>query len=102
MRSRNKASPGKPGHWSGLFPQKQKLGTRKVLKTGRYKMTSPSTTGAQRLGAQYSLLIVWLCLMIVLLGATSASAQTPINPTTNTILFSGQSAQDPQNHNTDP
>ena len=40
--------------------------------------------------------------MIVLLGATAASAQTPINPTTNTILFSGQSAQDPQDHNTDP
>jgi uncharacterized repeat protein (TIGR01451 family) len=40
--------------------------------------------------------------MIALLGATAASAQTPVNPTTNTILFSGQSAQDPQNHNTDP
>jgi uncharacterized repeat protein (TIGR01451 family) len=40
--------------------------------------------------------------MIVLVAATSASAQTPVNPTTNTILFSGQSAQDPQNHNTDP
>jgi len=65
-------------------------------------MTSPSTTNAQRLGSQHSLLIVWLCLMIVLLGATTASAQTPVNPTTNTILFSGQSAQDPQNHNTDP
>ena len=65
-------------------------------------MTSPSTKDAQRLGAQYSLLIMWLCCMIVLLGATAASAQTPVNPTTNTILFSGQSAQDPQDHNTDP
>ncbi len=65
-------------------------------------MTSPSTKDAQRSGAQYSLLIMWICCMIVFLGATAASAQTPINPTTNTILFSGQSAQDPQNHNTDP
>ena len=65
-------------------------------------MTSPTTTDAQRLGSHCSLLIVWLCCMIALLGATAASAQTPVNPTTNTILFSGQSAQDPQNHNTDP
>jgi len=65
-------------------------------------MTSPSTQHAQRLGAPYSLLIMWFCLMIVFLVATSASAQTPINPTTNTILFSGQSAQDPQDHNTNP
>ena len=64
-------------------------------------MTSPSTTDARRLGAQYSQ-IIWLCLMIVFVAATSASAQTPINPTTNTILFSGQSAQDPQDHNTNP
>jgi uncharacterized repeat protein (TIGR01451 family) len=64
----------------------------------------PSTTDARRLccSQQYAPLIMWLCLMIVLVAATSASAQTPINPTTNTILFSGQSAQDPQNHNTDP
>ena len=27
-------------------------------------MTSPSTKDAQRLGAQYSLLIMWLCCMI--------------------------------------
>ena len=65
-------------------------------------MTSPTTTDAQRLSSHCSLLIVWLCCMIALLGATAASAQTPVNPTTNTILFSGQSAQDPQNHNTDP
>jgi uncharacterized repeat protein (TIGR01451 family) len=65
-------------------------------------MISPSTTDAQRLGSHCSLLIVWLCCMIALLGPTAASAQTPVNPTTNTILFSGQSAQDPQNHNTDP
>jgi uncharacterized repeat protein (TIGR01451 family) len=64
----------------------------------------PSTTDARRLccAQQYAPLIMRLCLMIVLVAATSASAQTPINPTTNTILFSGQSAQDPQNHNTDP
>lgn len=67
-------------------------------------MRPPSTTDARRFccAQQYSLPIMWLCLMIVLVAATSASAQTPINPTTNTILFSGQSAQDPQNHNTDP
>ena len=65
-------------------------------------MTSPTTTNAQRLGAPYSLQIIWLCLMIVLFTAASASAQTPVNPTTNTILFSGQSAQDPQDHNTNP
>ncbi|MFL6311856.1 MAG: fibronectin type III domain-containing protein [Terriglobales bacterium] len=65
-------------------------------------MTSPSTKDALRLGAQYSILIMWLCCVTVILGATAASAQTPIIPTTNTILFSGQSAQDPQDHNTDP
>lgn len=65
-------------------------------------MTSPTATDAQRLGSHCTLLIVWLCCMIALFGATAASAQTPVNPTTNTILFSGQSAQDPQNHNTDP
>jgi uncharacterized repeat protein (TIGR01451 family) len=64
----------------------------------------PSTTDARRLccAQQYAPLVMRLCLMIVLVAATSASAQTPINPTTNTILFSGQYAQDPQNHNTDP
>jgi uncharacterized repeat protein (TIGR01451 family) len=40
--------------------------------------------------------------MFALSGATAASAQIPVNPTTNTILFSGQSAQDPQDHNTNP
>src|SRR6478609_10788965 len=64
-------------------------------------MTSPSTTDAQRLAARCSLLIVWLCCIIVL-GATAASAQTPVNPTTNTILFSGQASQDPLDHNTNP
>ena len=62
-------------------------------------MRSPSTTDAQRLGAHYSLLIVWLCCMIVFLGATSASAQTPVNPTTDTILFSGPG---PEGRNTGP
>jgi uncharacterized repeat protein (TIGR01451 family) len=65
-------------------------------------MTSPSTKDAQRSGAQYSLQIMWLYLMIALVAATSASAQTPVNPTTNTILFSGQAAQDPQDQNTNP
>ena len=51
-------------------------------------MISPSTTDARRLGyAQHrSLLIMWLCFMIVLAAATSASAQTPITPTTNTVI----------------
>ena len=58
-------------------------------------MTSPSTKDAQRLGAPYSLLIMWICCMIVLLGATAASAQTPVNPTTDTILFSGPGPEEP-------
>ena len=62
-------------------------------------MTSPSTKDAQRLCAQYSLPIIWLCLMIVLFGATAASAQTPVNPTTDTILFSGPG---PEGRNTGP
>ncbi|HEY4678122.1 MAG TPA: fibronectin type III domain-containing protein [Candidatus Angelobacter sp.] len=62
-------------------------------------MTSPSTKDAQRSGAQYSLPIIWLCLMIVLFGATAASAQTPVNPTTDTILFSGPG---PEGRNTGP
>jgi uncharacterized repeat protein (TIGR01451 family) len=37
--------------------------------------------------------------MIALLGATAASAQTPVNPTTNTILFSGPG---PEGRNTGP
>ena len=61
-------------------------------------MTSP-TTGAQRLGSHCSLLIVWLCCMIALFGATAASAQTPVNPTTDTILFSGPG---PEGRNTGP
>jgi uncharacterized repeat protein (TIGR01451 family) len=67
-------------------------------------MTSPSTTDAWRLDCaqHFSLLVMWLCCMSVLFGATAASAQTPINPTTNTILFSGQANQDPQDHNTNP
>ncbi|MGZ7063321.1 MAG: beta strand repeat-containing protein, partial [Candidatus Angelobacter sp.] len=48
---------------------------------------------------QYAPLIMWLCLMIVLVAATSASAQTPVNPTTNTILFSGPA---PDSLNTGP
>jgi len=36
---------------------------------------------------------MWLCLMLVLVAATSASAQTTVNPTTNTILFSGPGAE---------
>ena len=64
-------------------------------------MTSPSTKDAQRLGAQYSLLIMWLCCMIVLLGATAASAQTPVNPTTehDPVL---RSAARTRSHNTGP
>jgi uncharacterized repeat protein (TIGR01451 family) len=67
-------------------------------------MTSPSTTDASRLDCaqHFSLLIMWLCCMSVLFGAAAASAQIPINPTTNTILFSGQANQDPQDHNTNP
>ncbi|MGB9119214.1 MAG: hypothetical protein WCE73_01215, partial [Candidatus Angelobacter sp.] len=62
-------------------------------------MTSPSTKHAQRLGAQYSLKIMWLCCMIVLFGATAARAQAPINPTTNTLLLSGPG---PESLNTGP
>ncbi len=67
-------------------------------------MTSPSTTDARRLGfaQQHSLLIMWLCLMIVLVGATSASAQTPITPTTNTVIFSDSANNDPASVNTAP
>src|SRR4029077_15748522 len=67
---------------------------------GRYKMR-PSTTDARRLccAQQYAPLIMWLCLMIVLVAATSASAQTPVNPTTDTILFSGPG---PEGRNTGP
>jgi uncharacterized repeat protein (TIGR01451 family) len=75
---------------------------QRTNKNRKVQMTSPSTKDAQRSGAQNSLQIMWLCLMILLVAATSASAQTPVNPTTNTILFSGQSAQDPQDHNTNP
>ena len=61
----------------------------------------PSTTDARRLccAQQYAPLIMWLCLMIVLVAATSASAQTPINPTTNTLLLSGPG---PESLNTGP
>jgi uncharacterized repeat protein (TIGR01451 family) len=40
--------------------------------------------------------------MLLLAFTASLNAQTPVNPTTNTILFSGQGTQDPQNHNTNP
>src|SRR6266853_5045160 len=54
----------------------------------------PSKTDARRLCCtqQNVPLSMWLCLMIVLVAATSASAQTAVNPTTNTILFSGPGA----------
>jgi uncharacterized repeat protein (TIGR01451 family) len=67
-------------------------------------MTSPSTTDARRLGyAQHrSLLIMWLCFMIVLAAATSVSAQTPITPTTNTVIFSDSANNDPASVNTAP
>src|ERR1051326_8818980 len=66
-------------------------------------MTSPSTTDARRLGCakHYSLLIMLLCFMIVL-AATSASAQTPITPTTNTVIFSHSANNDPASINTAP
>jgi uncharacterized repeat protein (TIGR01451 family) len=44
---------------------------------------------------------IWFC-MIVLVLAASLNAQTTVNPTTNTILFSGSANQDPQDHNTNP
>jgi uncharacterized repeat protein (TIGR01451 family) len=61
----------------------------------------PSTTDARRLVyTQHNApLSMWLCLMIVVVVATSASAQTIVNPTTNTILFSGQ---DINSRNTGP
>src|ERR1051326_2419341 len=67
-------------------------------------MTSPSTTDARRLGCANhdSLLIMWLCFMIVLVAATSASAQTPITPTTNTVIFSDSANNDPASINTAP
>ncbi|HET9364644.1 MAG TPA: fibronectin type III domain-containing protein [Candidatus Angelobacter sp.] len=34
--------------------------------------------------------------------AASLNAQTTVNPTTNTVLFSGSANQDPQDHNTNP
>src|ERR1051326_7676578 len=67
-------------------------------------MTSPSTTDARRLGfaQHYSLLIMLFCFMIVLVAATSASAQTPITPTTNTVIFSDSANNDPASINTAP
>ena len=64
-------------------------------------MRSPSTADARPLrhAQQHSLLIIWLCLMIALSAATSVSAQTPINPTTNTLLLSGPG---PESLNTGP
>ncbi|MCU1254066.1 MAG: fibronectin [Candidatus Angelobacter sp.] len=60
-----------------------------------------TTTGARRLccAPQNFPLSMWLCLMIVLVAATSASAQTPVNPTTNTLLLSGPG---PESLNTGP
>ena len=58
----------------------------------------PSTTDARRLCCvqQNFPPSMWLCLMIVLVSATSASAQTPSNPTTHTLRFSGPG---PESHN---
>ena len=67
--------------------------------------SSTRTTAARRkrCARQNASVRIWLCFTLLLaFTALSASAQTPINPTTNTILFSGQANQDPQDHNTDP
>lgn len=88
-------SVGQAGPMARLFSPEAKASG-----PGRYKMR-PSTTDARRLccAQQYAPLIMWLCLMIVLVAATSASAQTPINPTTNTLLLSGPG---PESLNTGP
>ncbi len=64
----------------------------------------PSTTDARRLvnTKHNAPLSMWLCLMIVVLVATSASAQTIVNPATNTILFSDSANNDPASLNTGP
>src|SRR6478752_8581947 len=75
------------------------------MNSGREGTTMrPSTTAAQRVrcGGQNASARIWLCLMLLLAFAATLNAQTPVNPTTNTILFSGQANQDPQDHNTNP
>lgn len=64
----------------------------------------PSITGnpqSARWGQQHASAHIWLCI-IVLVFAASLNAQTTVNPTTNTVLFSGSANQDPQDHNTNP
>jgi uncharacterized repeat protein (TIGR01451 family) len=75
------------------------------MNSGREGTTMrPSTTAAQRVrcGEQNASARIWLCLVLLLAFAATLNAQTPVNPTTNTILFSGQANQDPQDHNTNP
>ncbi|HEV7522028.1 MAG TPA: fibronectin type III domain-containing protein [Candidatus Angelobacter sp.] len=59
----------------------------------------PTTTDARRLCCAQQNVPLWICLIIILVAAMSASAQTPINPTTNTLLFSGPG---PESLNTGP